>query len=86
MVSSKLCLLTFPAVSCSLVSGEDAPHYRTEHTPPRFYENVVQKYNLYVSTNLVTTTFKAAFEERGQPRNLTFSLHPPGYYIAQAPA
>lgn len=28
--------------------------------------------SLHMSTNLVTSTFKAAFRERGKPRNLTF--------------
>ncbi len=37
----------------------------------------------HMSTNLVTTTFKAAFEERGQPRNLTFHSDRGGQYISK---
>ena len=37
----------------------------------------------HMSTNLVTTTFKAAFQERGQPRNLTFHSDRGGQYISK---
>ncbi len=37
----------------------------------------------HMSTNLVTTTFKAAFEERGQPRNLTFHSDRGSQYISK---
>lgn len=37
----------------------------------------------HMSTNLVTTTFKAAFQERGQPKNLTFHSDRGGQYISK---
>jgi transposase InsO family protein len=37
----------------------------------------------HMSTNLVTTTFKTTFEERGQPRNLTFHSDRGGQYISK---
>ena len=38
----------------------------------------------HMSTNLVTATFKAAFEERGQPQNLTFHSDRGKQYISKA--
>ena len=37
----------------------------------------------HMSTNLVTTTFKTAFQERGQPQNLTFHSDRGGQYISK---
>lgn len=37
----------------------------------------------HMSTNLVTTTFKATFQERGQPKNLTFHSDRGGQYISK---
>ena len=37
-----------------------------------------------MSTNLVTTTFKTAFEERGRPRDLTFHSDRGSQYISKA--
>ena len=37
-----------------------------------------------MSTNLVTATFKAAFQERGQPQNLTFHSDRGKQYMSKA--
>ena len=37
----------------------------------------------HMSTNLVTTTFESAFQERGQPKNLTFHSNRGGQYISK---
>lgn len=37
----------------------------------------------HMSTNLVTTTFKTTFQERGQPKNLTFHSDRGGQYISK---
>lgn len=37
----------------------------------------------HMSTHLVTATFKAAYQERGQPRNLTFHSDRGGQYISK---